>query len=156
MLAESVGRITEQGSSLIDFGQGHFKDNGCPPEKQAPNFPSCLTCPAPICRFDDEKAFWEWVNKNRWQAMVYFSQWFSVEQIARIFKQTERTVFRARVRVLGPESGAKCKWGHERTEENSRWRQNKRGAWWLACLTCMRNNEAERRRKRKERNASPT
>lgn len=157
MLAERAGQmtvyVTDRASEEKPEQTKHWRDEGCPPEAPAPRFPRCTECPLPLCRYDDGQSFQQWARVSRYHKMVYFTvHWLSVQEVAKLFKVRERTVFRARERILGPETGSKCKWGHEK-EGNSQWRQYK-GNWWLQCLTCARNTEARRRQKRKERDGN--
>ena len=38
----------------------HYEDRGCEPA-----LPSCLSCPLPLCRYDDERGYANWKRRQQ-------------------------------------------------------------------------------------------
>lgn len=68
-----------------------YRDSGCD------MFPSCLTCPLPRCRYDEPGGVRAMLNRIRDREIrrLRFDHDVAVNEIARRFQVSRRTVFRA-------------------------------------------------------------
>lgn len=60
--------------------------------------PTCLTCPLPICKYDDPGVLTRWRRQERDREVIAAMQTMPVEDVARRFGISERTAYRIRLR----------------------------------------------------------
>ncbi len=64
-----------------------YRDEGCE------LFPSCLSCPLPVCRYDEPRRRWAKEARDREISRLYY-QGKSAAELAKSFGVSKRTIYR--------------------------------------------------------------